>query len=80
MYPNHPVVVALPIFPITASVVMVVRSGVTEIPARQVAASLAVLVLTTVGGLLLAAKLFRTYLLAYVRRPRFGEVIGSLRR
>jgi ABC-2 type transport system permease protein len=78
--PNHPVVVALSIFPITSSVVMVVRSGVTDIPAWQVAVSLAVLLLTTVGGLILAAKLFRMYLLMYGRRPRLGEIISSLRR
>ncbi len=78
--PNHPVVVALSIFPITAPVVMVIRSGVTEIPAWQVAVSLAVLVLTTVGELILVAKLFRVYLLMYGRRPQLGEVISSLRR
>jgi ABC-2 type transport system permease protein len=78
--PDHPVVVALSIFPITSSVVMVIRSGVTDIPAWQVAVSLAVLLLTTVGGLILGAKLFRMYLLMYGRRPRLGEVISSLRR
>ncbi len=78
--PDHPLVVALSIFPITAPTVMVLRSSVTDIPAWQVAVSLAVLVLTTVGGLILAANLFRTYLLMYGRRPRLGEVISSLRR
>ncbi len=78
--PDHPLVVALSIFPITAPTVMVLRSSVTDIPAWQVAVSLAVLVLTTVGGLILAAKLFRVYLLRYARRPQLGELISSLRR
>lgn len=78
--PDNPVVVALSIFPISSAVVMVLRSGVTDIPAWQVSVSLAVLLLTTVGGLILAAKLFRMYLLMYGRRPRLGEVISSLRR
>ncbi len=79
-YPNSIVVVALSLFPISAPVVMAVRSGVTEIPAWQVAFGLILLVLAIVGGLLLAARLFRTYLLMYGRRPRLGEVIRSLRR
>jgi ABC-2 type transport system permease protein len=79
MFPESPIWVILSIFPITAPVEMMIRLGVTDIPAWQLAASIAVLVLSIIGGLLLTAKVFRTYLLMYGKRPGFGEVIRSLR-
>jgi hypothetical protein len=41
---------------------------------------MAVLVLSIVGGLLLAAKLLRTYLLMYGKRPNLGEIIRNFKR
>ena len=58
---------------------MMVRYGVTDIPTWEIAVSMAVMVLATVGGLFLAAKVFRMYLLMYGKRPSFGEVIRTLR-
>jgi len=79
MFPESPIWVVLSIFPITAPVEVMIRLGVTDIPAWQLATSIAVLALSIIGGLLLTAKVFRTYLLMYGKRPGFGEIIRSLR-
>jgi len=79
MFPESPIWVILSIFPITAPVEVMLRLGVSDIPAWQLATSIAVLALSIIGGLLLTAKVFRTYLLMYGKRPGFGEIIRSLR-
>jgi len=79
LFPNNPIWVVLTIFPITAPVEVMIRLGVSETPAWQLAASIAVLVLSIIGILLLTIKVFRTYLLMYGKRPKFGEIIQSLR-
>jgi ABC-2 type transport system permease protein len=79
VFPNSPLWAVLTIFPITAPVAVMLRLGVTGIAAWELAASLAVLVLSIVGGLLLAAKLLRAYILMYGKRPNWGEIIQNLR-
>jgi len=79
LFPNNPIWVVLTILPITAPVEVMIRLGVSDIPAWQLAASIAVLVLSIIGILLLTIKVFRTYLLMYGKRPKFGEIIRSLR-
>jgi ABC-2 type transport system permease protein len=77
--PNSPVWVVFSIFPFTAPVLVMLRLGLTGVPAWQLAVSIAVLVLSIIGGLLLAARLLRTYLLMYGKRPNLGEIIRNLR-
>jgi len=79
MLPESPIWVILSIFPITAPVEVVLRLGVSDIPTWQLVASMAVLGLSIIGGLLLTAKVFRAYLLMYGKRPGIGEIIRSLR-
>jgi ABC-2 type transport system permease protein len=79
LFPNNPIWVVLTILPITAPVEVMIRLGVSDIPAWELAASITVLVLSIVGGLLLTIRVFRTYLLMYGKRPRFGEIIRNLR-
>jgi ABC-2 type transport system permease protein len=78
-FPNSPIWVVFSIFPFSAPVLVMLRLGMTSVPAWQLTVSIAVLVLSIVGGLLLAAKLLRTYLLMYGKRPSLGEIIRSLR-
>ena len=73
LFPNSPVWVVFSIFPFSAPVLVMLRLGMTGVPAWQLAASIAVLVLSIIGGLLLAAKLLRTYLLMYGKRPGLGN-------
>ena len=79
LFPDNPIWVVLTIFPVTAPVEVMVRLGVSDIPAWQLAASIAVLGLSIIGALLLTSRVFRTYLLMYGKRPKFGEIIRSLR-
>jgi ABC-2 type transport system permease protein len=77
--PDNPVWVFFTIFPLSAPVEVIMRLGVSVIPAWQLIASIAVLVLSIIGILLLTIRIFRTYLLMYGKRPGIGEVIRSLR-
>jgi len=79
LLPDSPVWAFFTIFPLSAPVVVIIRLGVSGIPAWQLVASTVVLVLSIIGILLLTIRIFRTYLLMYGKRPGIGEVIRSLR-
>jgi len=79
IFPNSPIWKVLTIFPITAPVATMLRLGVSDIAAWELAASIAVLGLSVVGVLLLSIKVFRIYLLMYGKRPNLGEIIRNLR-
>lgn len=78
-FPDNPIWVFFAIFPLSAPVEVIIRLGVSAIPAWQLVASMVVLVLSIIGILLLTIRIFRTYLLMYGKRPSFGEVLRSLR-
>ena len=78
-FPNSPVWIVFSIFPFTAPVLALLRLGLFGVPVWQLAVSIAVLVLCIIGGLLLAARLLRVYLLMYGKRPNLGQVIRNLR-
>jgi ABC-type Na+ efflux pump, permease component len=78
-FPNNLISAVFTIFPLTAPAAVIIRLGVSDIPAWQLATSIAVLVLSIIGVLSLTIKVFRTYLLMYGRRPKLGEIIRSLR-
>jgi ABC-2 type transport system permease protein len=78
LYPTSPIWVVLTIFPFSAPVLTMMRLGLTGVPVWQVAASMGALVLSILGGLLLAAKLLRVYLLMYGKRPTLREISRSL--
>ena len=78
-HPNHPISVALTIFPITAPVTVMVRLGLADVALWELVVSIALLLVAIIGSLLLAAKTFRTFLLMYGKRPKLGEIIRSLR-
>jgi len=79
LFPNSPIWVVFSIFPFSAPVLVMLRLGMAGVPAWQLVASIGVLVLSIIGGLLLAAKLLRIYLLMYGKRPRLAEIIRNLR-
>jgi ABC-2 type transport system permease protein len=78
LFPNSPIWVVFSIFPFSAPVLVMLRLGMIGVPAWQLIASMAVLVFSIVGGLLLAAKLLRTYSLMYGKRPNLGEIFRNL--
>ncbi len=79
LLPGNPVWVFFTIFPLSAPVEVIMRLGVSVIPAWQLVASIAAMVLSIVGILFLTIRIFRTYLLMYGKRPGIGEVLRSLR-
>ncbi len=79
VFPNSPLWTVLTIFPITAPIEVMLRLGVAGVPAWELATSLAVMMLSVIGALLLSVKAFRVYLLMYGKRPSWGEIIRSLR-
>jgi ABC-2 type transport system permease protein len=78
-FPDNPIWVFFAIFPLSAPVEVIIRLGVSVVPAWQLVTSIAVLVLTIVGTLFLTTRIFRTYLLMYGKRPGVGEVFRNLR-
>jgi len=78
-FPNNPIWVVFSLFPFSAPVTMMLRLGITGVPTWQLAVSMAVLIASIVGGLWIAAKLLRIYLLMYGKRPRIREIVRALR-
>ena len=78
-FPTSPIWVVFSIFPFSAPVLVMLRIGITGVPAWQLAVSMAILVASVLGGLWIAAKLLRIYLLMYGKRPRLREIVRALR-
>jgi ABC-2 type transport system permease protein len=78
LFPDSPVWIVFSIFPFSAPVLVMLRLGMFGIPAWQLAASMVVMVLSIIAGLLLAAKLLRIYLLMYGKRPTVREIVRNV--
>jgi ABC-2 type transport system permease protein len=79
MFPNSPAWIVFSIFPFSSPVLVMLRLGMTGVPVWQLIISIAVLILSIFGGLLLTAKLLRTYMLMYGKRPGLSEMIRNLK-
>jgi len=79
IFPNSPIWTVLTIFPVTAPVTTMLRLGVGDIAAWELATSIAVLGHSAIGVLFLSVKIFRLYLLMYGKRPGFGVILRNLR-
>jgi ABC-2 type transport system permease protein len=75
---EHIVTRIFTIFPLTAPLTVIMRIN-TGIRAWELAASIGVLILAIWGGLLLASKVFRVYLLMYGKTPGWREIIKNIR-
>jgi ABC-2 type transport system permease protein len=78
-FPNSPIWVVFSPVPFTAPVLVMLRLGITGVPVWQLVATMAILVASVLGGLWIAAKLLRVYLLMYGKRPRLREIVRALR-
>ena len=79
LFPNNPVWVVFSIFPFSAPILTMLRLGLFGVPLWQIAASLAVMVLSIVAGLFVAAGLLRVYMLMYGKRPKLGVIACRLK-
>jgi len=78
-FPESPVWIVFSLVPFSSPVLVMLRLGITGVPAWQLAVSMAVLIASVIGGLWIAAKLLRIYLLMYGKRPRIREIVRALR-
>jgi ABC-2 type transport system permease protein len=78
-HPDHIIGTILTLFPVTAPMSVFVRMGMSEIAPWEIVASVCLLILSIIGGLWLAAKAFRIFLLMYGKTPKFVEVLRLLR-
>ena len=77
--PQHPVSVFLTLFPFTAPITTMIRVGTAEVPFWQIGLSMAIMVASIFGLLLLSAKIFRTFLLMTGKTPKLGEIFHLLK-
>ena len=77
--PQHIISQLLTYFPFTAPITVIMRLGIAEIPAWQLAISMAILVASIYLSLVLVAKVFRTFLLMHGKTPKLREIVRYLR-
>ena len=66
-------------FPLTSPVGMLIRMGVSDVPAYQIAVSLFILMVSVYFVIIASARLFRVGLLMYGKRPAIGEIIRYMK-
>jgi len=77
--PDGIISIALSMFPLTSPVAMMGRIAVTDVPLYEIAASILILVASVYFVIVLSARLFRTGLLMYGKRPAIGEIVRFMR-
>ncbi len=77
--PNNVVAQLLTLFPLTAPITVMLRMGLSDIPVWQLAVSIILMIATILGLLVLAAKIFRAFLLMHGKTPKLGEIVRYLR-
>jgi ABC-2 type transport system permease protein len=78
-HPEHVIVRIFTIFPLTSPIMVMMRLGLSEISAWELALSIGVLAISIVIAMCLAAKVFRMGLLMYGKRPSFKEIARAIR-
>ena len=66
-------------FPLTSPVAMLIRMGVSDVPAYQIAVSLFILMVSVYFVIIASARLFRVGLLMYGKRPAIGEIVRYMK-
>jgi len=66
-------------FPLTSPVAMLIRMGVSDVPAYQIAVSLFILIVSVYFVIIASARLFRVGLLMYGKRPAIGEIVRYMK-
>jgi len=72
--PNSPLAIGMSLFPFTAPLTVIIRSGFTPLPFWQIAISVILLVLSAAGSLWLAGRAFRLGMLNYGKRLSIFEI------
>ena len=77
--PDHIVGTILTLIPVTAPMSVFIRLGLSEIPLWELLVGIGLMIAGIVGGIFLAAKAFRVFLLMYGKTPSPREIIRYLR-
>ena len=81
--PHGPIAVGFSLFPLTSPIVMLMRlpNGIGDggVPIWQVVTSIALLIVTFIGIVWLAAKIYRIGILMYGKKPSYKELFKWLR-
>ena len=74
--PNSPIAVVLSMLPLTAPLTILIRNGLTILPAWQIALSAVIQVASAVGAIWLAGRAFRLGMLRYGKRLKWREIFA----
>ncbi len=77
--PNGNVALFFSLFPFTSSLVMFLRTAVSEPPAWQILLSIALLIATTIGLAWFAGRVYRVGILMYGKKPTIPEILRWVR-
>ncbi len=77
--PNMPLAVVFTYIPLTAPVMMLIRLGFGQVPTGQIILSLVLLVVSIALSLWAGAKIFRTSLLMYGKRPGLKDLVRAFK-
>ncbi|KPJ54606.1 MAG: hypothetical protein AMJ37_00300 [Dehalococcoidia bacterium DG_18] len=77
--PDHVVFTILTLFPPTAAITAVMRLSIGALPLWELLLSIAILTASILVAMWLAARVFRTFLLMYGKRPSFREIRRYIR-
>jgi ABC-2 type transport system permease protein len=72
--PTSTLAVTMSMLPFSSPIILPIRMAITNVPTIQVVASLAILVLSCLGAIWLAGRIYRVGLLMYGKRPTLAEV------
>ncbi len=75
--PNSPLALGLSLFPLTAPLTLLMRDGLTILPAWQIALSALIQVICAAGAIWLAGRAFRLGMLRYGKRLKWREVLAK---
>lgn len=74
--PNSPIAILLSLFPMTAPLTMLIRDGLTVLPAWQIALCAVIQIASAAGTIWLAGRAFRLGMLRYGQRLKLREVFA----
>ena len=77
--PDSTFAIMASLFPLTSPINMVTRMLVSNVPLWEVLLSILLLILSLIGMLLLAARIYRTGILMYGKKPTFKELYKWIR-
>lgn len=77
--PNGSTAVIASLFPMTAPLVMFMRTAIAQPPAWQIAASIVILILSTVAMAWIAGRIYRVGILMYGKKPTLPEIARWIR-